>query len=217
MPSHTLAGISTSPANRRRAVRSSAARAIPMPPTPVSSSTETSPLGCSTETRRRAPAGTAADRRRHRPLKHAGGRHRHRAEHADRRVAVVGDEGARADRAAAPRRRHQGHLRHHHVGHIAEIHQPPGLKPKRLQARLELGVGVEPAAALVAGAAHVGGAHDGDRHAVVDQTSRPRRRSRRRRCRSAAGRRRSPPRDRGSRAAPAPPLPGTPSMRASPS
>ena len=89
--------------------------------------------------------------------------------------------------------------------------------PQALDPRLQLGVGVQLGDALVAGAADVGGAKHHQRHAVVDAGDRRRRRSRRARCRSAAGPAQTEPAVSRKLIVIGAALPGTPSMRASPS
>ena len=55
------------------------------------------------------------------------------------------------------------------LGDIAEVHHRPGLQADRLEPRLQRRVRLQLLAALVAGDADVGGAHDHAGHAVVDQ------------------------------------------------
>jgi hypothetical protein len=166
LPSHTAAGISTSPRMMGRAVRSRAARVTDCGSAGSSPrSTENSPLGCSTDTSLSLPGGHAVGDR---TLQHAGRGHGHRAQHAHRGMAVVRDEGARADASAVARRGDEAHLRHHLVLHVAQVHGRSGLQADGFDARLQFGVGVQLVAGFVAGASEVAGAHQHHRHAVVD-------------------------------------------------
>ena len=79
--------------------------------------------------------------------------------------------------AALARRRHQDHLRHRLLLHVAEVHHRPDLEPDRLDARLELRVGVELRRASRSRCGRHRRAHDDHRHAVVDAGDARRRRS----------------------------------------
>ena len=92
-----------------------------------------------------------------------------RAEHADRFVHLVGDEVSRRHHAAVRGRRDQAHFRHGLLGDVAEMHQTPGRESHCLDARFQLGVGLELGRRLAAGLAEIRRAHHDDRHPVVDQ------------------------------------------------
>ena len=196
----------------RRGIDSGGASAAPRRP----SSTVNSPVGCSTDSRRRDPLPGRATARRGGAGDDAGGGDRHRAQHADRLVADPGDERARGDRAAVARRRHQRHLGHDAVADVAQVHQRAGGEPDRLQPRLELGVRVERLAASRSRCARGGAASITttgmplSMQVTADPVDR-----RRARCRSAAARRRLEPAvsTKVSMAIGAA-APGTPSMRA---
>ncbi len=135
---------------------------------PTSSVTENSPVGCSTDIRLLDSVGHRRDALRHRARQDARRRDRHGAEHADRGVAVVRDERARADVTAGARRRDQAHLRHDLRRDVAEIHARADLQSDRLDLRFERLVRVELLRRLVARDAEVARTQHDDGHAVVD-------------------------------------------------
>ena len=128
-----------------------------------------SPVGCSTDSGFGVAAGKLRDLVRRRPGSTAAVPTRDRAQHADRRVAVVRNEGARADRAARARRGDQAHLRHDLVRDVAEVHQRSGLEPDRFERAC--GIRHRRSAHPAFRSRSCRGlrrAHDDDRHAVVD-------------------------------------------------
>ena len=163
------AGTITSPRMSRRAVRSSAARiTVCVFAGSSSSSTLNSPVGCSTETS--SPTGaTRAMPVGHRSVEHGRGRDGDRREHADGVVDDVRDEAAGGE-AAAPRvaaRRGTSSGRSSRTTSPSPI-MCAGLESQRLDAGLQLGVGVEVGHRFVASAADVDRAEQHHRHAIVD-------------------------------------------------
>ena len=92
----------------------------------------------------------------------------HRGEHANRRVRAMRDERARRDDAAVARRRHEDHLRHGLLLTSPRFIIGPTLRRIASIRAFSSMSASSCVARLVAGAADVAGAHDDDRHAVVD-------------------------------------------------
>ena len=167
----TISRGKATPSNRSRAVRSSPARsttgrsAVP----PKAMRTSRTPVGCSIASSFSRPSGSLAKPRGRRARQDAGGRDRDGGEDADRGVAFMRNEAARRDRAARGGRRDQAHFGHDLVANVAEIHQRAGRQTYLFEPRLQLMIGVQLIARLMAGAPQGGGLDDHHRHAVVDQ------------------------------------------------
>ena len=168
-PSHTARGTRTSPRMMSRAVRRSAARSTFCGCCgSSSSSTVNSPVGCSTETALRLPGGSTATPSATEPGSTAAVARVTAPRTPTAEWQSCGMKRPRAERAAGARRGDQRHLRHDLLRDVAEVHRRAGLQSDGFDARLELGVGIERIARLVAGAPEIGGADHDDGHAVVD-------------------------------------------------
>src|SRR5690606_20205305 len=87
--------------------------------------------------------GHARDALRHGARQDARGRDGDGTEHADRNMAIVRYERARANVAAHARWRDQAHLRHDLFRNVAEIHARTDLQSDRFDLGLELLVRIE--------------------------------------------------------------------------
>ena len=164
-------GTNTEPANSRRAVRTSEARATgsAAPAGASASSMGMRPAGCSIVISAVAPGGVGpASLRGEAAGQHAGRGDADRAGRRDRAVAGARGEVADVERAAGSGGRDQDGLGDHHPADVAEAHQGTGLAADRLQAREKRDIGVELGWTLVPGLAEVRGAHDHHRHRHVD-------------------------------------------------